>query len=526
MSKYKSFIKELRIKNLYVRNVMMMKFNSLNLAELIVIIVLIGMVILELWKNKRLKNECDIAVEKIVSGNFASDLTEEKELNNKFIKITKKLLFWVYSTLKSSTEISEQVKQVNNSCKESIKASEEIKNKFIEFDEKSKSTLRLLEGLNNLSIETYESQNSIYQLSNNACATANDTENNIRSGSNTVEIAVNILEDMNGNIENLTTHMGNLSSITNKVDDMAQLINKLSANINLLSLNAAIEAARAGDAGKGFAVVASEIGKLADESSEYAKNIKNNIVEINIRTNEVVDAMSILSQKRTEAHNSTNSIKNYFNDINNKIIDIISSVHTVSGKIQEGLDFNRDIKTTSENVSRFFEEFMMDLEFMGKNIQHQHQLENDSAESCNNMLKSIETMLKFTQEFENIIANKLINQCNIISDKLANGDLNKNNISKYCEENGISEVYITDEDGVAIITNNASAIGFRFPEDETSQSHVFRKVLKDRDAIITQNFQKRDFDDKYFKYVAVARRDLRGIVQAGLDVEAILSLKI
>jgi len=503
-----------------------MNINSLNIIQLVIIAALIISLIIEIRRNRKIKRACDIAVEKIVSGNFISKLTEEEEINNKFIKITKKLLFWVYSTLKSSTEISEQVKQVYNSCKESIKTSEDIKNKFFEFDKKSKSALLYLEELNDLSKETYNSHKNIYDLSTKTSENARHTENYIKSGSNTVEIAVNILEDMNINIENLIKYIENLSGITNNVDDMAQLINKLSTSINLLSLNAAIEAARAGDAGKGFSVVAAAIGKLADESSEYAKNIKNNISEINTRTNEVSDAMSVLSKKRTEAHESTKSIKNYFNDINKEIMDIIFSVHTVSEKIEEGFAFNKEIKTTSENVAQFFGEFTNELKLINKDVEHQYETEIANTASCDNVLKSIETMLKFTQEFENIISSKLINQCNIISEKLSNGDLNNDNINKYCKENGISEVYITDSDGVTAITNNTSAIGFRFPDDESSQAYVFRKILKDNSIVITQNFQKRDFDDKYYKFVAISRKDSMGIVQAGLNVEDILSLKI
>lgn len=503
-----------------------MNINMLNIIQLVIIAVLVISLVIQIRRIKKIKSGCDIAVEKIVSGNFISNLTEEEEINNKFIKITNKLLFWVYSTLKSSTEISEQVKQVYNSCKVSIETSEDIKNKFFEFDKKSKSALLYLNELNNLSKETYDSQKNIYALSNSASEKSRHTGDYIMSGSNTVEVAVNILEEMNINIENLTKYIENLSSITNNVDDMAQLINKLSTSINLLSLNAAIEAARAGEAGKGFSVVASAIGKLADESSEYAKNIKNNISEINTRTNEVSDAMSVLSKKRTEAHESTKSIKTYFNDINKEIIDIISSVHTVSEKIEEGFAFNKEIKTTSENVAHFFEEFNNELKLINNDIEHQYETETANTASCDNMLKSIETMLKFTQEFENIISSKLINQCNIISEKLSNGDLNSGNINKYCKENGISEVYITDSDGVTVITNNTSAIGFRFTDDESSQAHVFRKILKDNSIVITQNFQKRDFDEKYYKFVAISRKDSIGIVQAGLNVEDILSLKI
>ncbi|OOM77139.1 methyl-accepting chemotaxis protein PctB [Clostridium puniceum] len=503
-----------------------MKIDILTIIEFIIIVILIIMLITQKIKSKKIKDKCNTAIQKIVEGNFTSRLTENKEINNRFIPITKKLLFWVYSTLKSSTEISEQINHVYNCSKKSIKTSGEIKNKFIKLDKKSKDTLLYLEELNNLSKENYDSQKNIYNLSNNASETASQTDNFIKSGSNTVEIAVNILDDMNTNIENLTKYIDNLSSITNNVDDMAQLINKLSGNINLLSLNAAIEAARAGEAGKGFSVVASEIGKLADESSEYAKNIKNNISEINIRTKEVGDAMSLLSEKRKEAFDSTDSIKNYFNEINKEITYIISSVHTVSKKIEEGFEFNKEIKITSENVAKFFDEFNNELELINKDVENQYEIETSNTSSCDNMLSSIRTMLEFTQEFENIIANKLIEQCSVISEKISRGELNINNINEYCRENGISEVYITDDDGVTVITNNVSTMGFRFPEDEMTQAHVFRKVLKDRNTIIKQNFQKRDFDDRYFKYVAISRQDSIGIVQAGLDVEDILSLKI
>lgn len=166
------------------------------------------------------------------------------------------------------------------------------------------------------------------------------------------------------------------------------------------------------------------------------------------------------------------------------------------------------------------------MDIIRKDIDHQYDTERENIESCDNMSNSIKAMLEFTQEFENIISNKLIEHCKIICKNLMEEKIGINDISKYCIENGISEVYITNHDGVTVLSNNDSAIGFRFPEDESSQAHVFRKILESSDSIISQNFQKRDLDNKYYKFVAIARKDCKGIVQAGLDVEDILALKI
>ena len=499
--------------------------NILNLIELVIIISLITIIFYQSIKTKHIYSECDSSIEHIINDDFLCDFSNNMTINNKFKKITKKLLKWIYRTLKSSTELNEQIKLLYNSCNKSMEKFHHFKNNFLEINDKAGSALSRIEKLNTLVEDTYLCQKNISELSNKTNKTVENTVDYIHLGNHSVEDSLNILEEMGNYIDMLAENAGTLSEVTDSVVNMAQLINNLSSNINLLSLNASIEAARAGEKGKGFAVVAAEIGKLADKSSSYAENIKSNLGEINNKADQIESSMKKLSNIRSEAKISTNSIKDYFTNINDKINDIVTSIQLVSENVEEGLSYNKEIKNSSNAVTEFFYKFNEDIKTMNQDTENQYKIEETNIKSCDNMSNSISLMLQFTQEFENIIYKKLLNHCNILNEKLEQNALDIPTLKKYCSDNGISEIYITDEDGVVFLTNNDNGINFRFTEDKTSQSHIFRNLLTNKTEIINQNFVKRDLDNKYYKFVAIARKDKPGIIQAGLDIEDIVNLK-
>jgi methyl-accepting chemotaxis protein len=107
----------------------------------------------------------------------------------------------------------------------------------------------------------------------------------VNGASQTAAIAVEKAEATNKTVQGLT-------EAVSKIGEVINMINAIAEQTNLLALNATIEAARAGEAGKGFAVVASEVKNLANQTAQATKSIGDQIENVQIATDEAVDAIS------------------------------------------------------------------------------------------------------------------------------------------------------------------------------------------------------------------------------------------
>jgi hypothetical protein len=85
----------------------------------------------------------------------------------------------------------------------------------------------------------------------------------------------------------------------------------------------------------------------------------------------------------------------------------------------------------------------------------------------------------------------------------------------------VDEIFITDAEGVTVGSNIEAAYGWRFPDDPNAQAYVFRKLITQKDGVITQPIRIRDIDNLMFKFVGVSRIDQPGIVQVGYKAESI-----
>jgi methyl-accepting chemotaxis protein len=180
---------------------------------------------------------------------------------------------------------------------------------------------------------------------------SNQTTSVVNEGMDIVDGLGQKASEVNEHSESAYRMMLDLKDKSNEIQKITELITAIAGQTNLLSLNAAIESARAGEAGRGFGVVAEEIRKLATQSRESANNIANIINQLHKQSDKSVDAVLQLKQVNDEQGALIDKTQRVFHDIKGKMKEVNDNIGFVSKKIGEILEANDQLVGTITDVS-------------------------------------------------------------------------------------------------------------------------------------------------------------------------------
>ena len=221
--------------------------------------------------------------------------------------------------------------------------------------------------------------------SKDVASNANQSEQNAVQGAKAIEESVETIMGLEKIVNHSAETVDKLGQSSEEIGTIVEAISSISEQTNLLALNAAIEAARAGEHGRGFAVVADEVRKLAEESQNAASKITTLINVIQSDTSEAVNSMREGSKAVKEGTRSVEALRDTFDQIRVSSGDVAGRVRGMTEDLSGVSEEANKIKEKSEQISDSGGKVSTEMETVSAASEEQSASSNEIAHASDSL---------------------------------------------------------------------------------------------------------------------------------------------
>lgn len=374
---------------------------------IIAIVVLIAIIISFIMGRRLMRPLVKVStiIEDVANGNIEADFSVVKESNDeigliieKMKELTQSLGSIVGKIRNSSDTMSSNSYELNDTSSQTLAANNEISKAVEDVAEGSTgmaaSISKINENLLEMSNETKDINASVDEIKNQTTA--------VQDSSKIMNDKIKSMQDsshkMDEGISAISKRIETVNTTVDKVSNIVSVIEEISSETNLLSLNASIEAARAGDAGKGFAVVAQEIRVLSDNTNTELENIKQIISSLVEECRYCVQASGTIVEDNAKQKEEIKAVLDEFGSLDEQIQKTAEKADEIEALVTAMIELNDDITKSSNSLTDVSAANAAATEEMNANIEELNAMMHgvsEMAEHMNNESDGLKEALSF-----------------------------------------------------------------------------------------------------------------------------------